>query len=82
MHRERQKLDENEPEILLAVRLPPDPATEENTSEENSSIDATLLSYGFEYIDASQPPEAGNQISDSEGTWSSMRSECGLTYLY
>lgn len=52
---------EYEPEVCLAVRLGIDvaaPSVPTETSppkeEENTEIDSNLLSYGFEYVDASR----------------------------
>lgn len=70
------KLGEHEPEVALAVRIPglsspvpssPSPSvfvpSKETTDEsENGDIDSTLLSYGFEYVDATR-----SLARDSEG---------------
>lgn len=57
----QKALEEHDPEVLLAVRLPASSnnamttASGEDVEEDNSAIDAALISYGFEYIDASGP---------------------------
>lgn len=51
------KLQEYEPEVALAVRIPcthNSAETEDEGEDENSDIDGMLLSCGFEYVDATR----------------------------
>lgn len=67
-----------EPEVSLAVRIPKSDETtglveDHSETENNTDIDATLMSYGFEYIDATgQVPlrrtgEVGDGLSSTDG---------------
>lgn len=64
----QKALEDHEPEVLMAVRLPEGQSWKGEPSggdvdEDYSTLDSTLISYGFEYIDASQPhsvPEGDN----------------------
>lgn len=69
-----------EPEVCLAVRIPKSDETtglvEEHSEmerESNTDIDTVLMSYGFEYIDATgQVPlrrtgEVGDELSPTDG---------------
>lgn len=60
----------HEPEILLGVRLPStqrsadaSPIDETKGDDEDDDIDSMLMTYGFEYIDASRP------MQTSQSTW-------------
>jgi hypothetical protein len=49
------KLGEYEPDVALAVRIRGVEMEAENEDEgENGDIDSMLMSYGFEYVDASR----------------------------
>lgn len=57
-------MGQNEPEVLLGVRLPGDSTVvDEEVSDED--IDSMLMSHGFEYIDASRPLPPKN-VRDEE----------------
>lgn len=65
------KLREYEPEVALAVRLPgtrpmkEDQETVDRDDAENEDeIDSMLLSYGFEYVDATRQRETTNGMED------------------
>ena len=70
----RRAMEDNEPEVLLAVRLPKDKhntptedpqVTPSDTAEEDSgAVDSKLIEFGFEYIDASQPLDSTNPLTD------------------
>ena len=65
------KLQEYEPEVALAVRIPcthSSAETEDEGEDENTDIDSMLLSYGFEYVDATRSVEGGDEVED--GTFS------------
>ena len=62
-----------EPEVSLAVRIPKSDETaglvedhSETERENNTDIDTALLSYGFEYIDATGevPPRRTGEVED------------------
>ena len=69
-----------EPEVSLAVRIPKSDETtglvenhSETEGESNTNIDTVLMSYGFEYIDATgQVPlrrtgEVGDELFSTDG---------------
>ena len=68
-----------EPEVCLAVRIPKSDETilvedhSETEKESNTDIDTVLMSYGFEYIDATgqvplrQTGEVGDELSSTVG---------------
>ncbi|KAG2009569.1 hypothetical protein CC2G_012487 [Coprinopsis cinerea AmutBmut pab1-1] len=53
-----------EPEILLGVRLPGDKET--GGIEEEDDLDSMMISYGFEYIDASRPLDPTRARNEDE----------------
>ena len=70
----------HEPEVCLAVRIPKSDETtglvedhSETEKESNTDIDTVLMSYGFEYIDATgqvplrQTGEVGDELSSTVG---------------
>jgi hypothetical protein len=66
------KLREYEPEVALAVRIPartqPEMENEESVDRDDAKdedeIDSMLLSYGFEYVDATRLRETTNGMED------------------
>ncbi|KAF6755821.1 hypothetical protein DFP72DRAFT_895318 [Ephemerocybe angulata] len=69
----QKALEEHDPEVLLGVRLSSednrgDHDSEEETEEDNSAVDATLMTFGFEYIDASVTDISGPSESQSDET--------------
>lgn len=66
----QKAMEEHSPEVLLAVRLPQggqpesDQASKKDSeeSDENGAIDGKLITYGFEYVDASKPFDASSSI--------------------
>jgi len=84
----QKALEDHDPEVLLAVRLPGDTTgadasadgkgSEDVEEEDNSAVDATLISYGFEYIDASEPYTPELSKSEGRGSPSSDEGEQNL----
>lgn len=67
-----QDLAGHEPEVCLAVRIPPESIIsleKEDEPEDDSEIDAFLSSHGFEYIDAVQVQPLGHadEIQTNDG---------------
>ncbi|KAJ2934485.1 hypothetical protein H1R20_g2593, partial [Candolleomyces eurysporus] len=70
----QKAIEEHTPEVLLAVRLPkgdepqPDQAAKNDSeeSEDNGAIDAKLITYGFEYVDASEPFDASSSTETEQ----------------
>ncbi|KAJ2917034.1 hypothetical protein MD484_g3408, partial [Candolleomyces efflorescens] len=65
----QKAMEEHDPEVLLAVQLPQGgqpvsdpPSKDSKESDENGEIDAKLIEYGFEYVDASKPFDASTSI--------------------
>ena len=62
-----------EPEVCLAVRIPGPQDVEEGArevgQEEDTEIDTTLMSYGFEYVDGRQDSRTKTELAneDSDG---------------
>ena len=50
----RKAMGKHDPEVLLGVCLPGDPASGDVKSNDEN-IDSMLMSHGFEYIDATNP---------------------------
>ena len=77
----QKAMEEHNLEVLLAVRLPKsdEPQSDQSSkkdseeSEDNGAIDAKLITYGFEYVDASKPfdtpssPETESQGDEHAG---------------
>ncbi|TFK24942.1 hypothetical protein FA15DRAFT_655477 [Coprinopsis marcescibilis] len=66
----QQAMGGHEPEILLAVRLPGETESTSDSADSEDDIDSMLISYGFEYIDASTPldPSQLRRRDDDDGT--------------
>jgi hypothetical protein len=69
--RVQKALENHEPEVLMAVMLPQEQSSTQESSDGNvdedySALDSTLISYGFEYIDATQTQSTPNR-EDEEG---------------
>jgi len=74
-----------EPEVSLAVRIPKSDETvglvednSETEKENNTDIDTVLMSYGFEYIDATgdvplrRTRDDGNELPSTDGNYSTL----------
>ncbi|TEB40065.1 hypothetical protein FA13DRAFT_1769698 [Coprinellus micaceus] len=69
--RVQKALEDHEPEVLMAVRLPQEQSSTQESSDGNvdedySALDSTLISYGFEYIDATQTQSTPNREDEED----------------
>ncbi|KDR82914.1 hypothetical protein GALMADRAFT_238566 [Galerina marginata CBS 339.88] len=55
-----------EPEVCLAVRIPKAATGVDDNADDNADIDSTLMSFGFEYVDARETGREPSRVSSDE----------------